>query len=80
MCLYRIENGDRRFTIFGRSLKLIENQEINDFIDEQNEDFTTFINKVKDEIKDFLYFVKCLDYDKNVSIRPFENDIKRKNC
>lgn len=75
----QIENGDRRFSIFGRSLKLTDNKEIKDFLATNNdEEFTTFITKVKQEIKEFVYFLKCLDYDRNVSIKPLENDIKRK--
>ncbi len=67
----QIENGDRRFSVFGRGKKLLELEEI-------TEDFDNFINEVKKEIRDFLFILKTLNFDKSVSIQPIETELKTK--
>ena len=73
----QIENGDRRFSVFGRSQKLMENKNVIDFCEENNETFDIFINETLKELKEVLYILKGLDYDKEVMIKPLMNEIKQ---
>lgn len=73
----QIENGDRRFSVFGRSQKLMENKNVIDFCKENNETFDIFINKTLKELKEILYILKSLEYDKDVMIKPLMNQIKQ---
>jgi hypothetical protein len=70
----QIEQGDRRFSVFGRGKKLLEMKEIK----ELNENFDNFIDNVKIEIRDFLYFVKALNFNPNVAIDPIMTELKKK--
>jgi len=74
----QIEQGDRRFSVFGRGKKLLELEKVNSFLKENNEDFDTFIKNIQKEIKEFLYYVKSLNYDKKVSIQPIHTKLKEK--
>ena len=74
----QIENGDRRFSVFGRGKKLLEMEEVQELNKEMGEDFDGFINGVKQEIKEFLFLVKSLNYNKNVAIDPIMTDLKKK--
>jgi ABC-type dipeptide/oligopeptide/nickel transport system ATPase component len=74
----QIENGDRRFSVFGRGQKLLEMPELKKLNKEFNEDFEGFIDNVKLEIKEFLFLVKSLDYDKSVSLVPIMTELKKK--
>ena len=66
----QIENGDRRFAVFGRGKKLLEMKEI-------TEEIGYFIQEVKKEIKEFLFFVKDLDFDRKVFTHPIMTDLKQ---
>jgi len=74
----QIENGDRRFSVFGRGKKLLELESVDNLLKENNEDFDSFIINVKVEIREFLYLVKSLKYDKNVAIQPIMTELKKK--
>ena len=74
----QIEHGDRRFSVFGRGKKLLEMPEVKALNEELGEDFDGFIDGAKAEIKEFLYFVKALDYDKRVALQPIMTELKKK--
>ena len=74
----QIEQGDRRFSVFGRGKKLMDIKEIKELCVENNEDFIEFIkNQIPREISEFLEILKGLNYDNEVCIKPIETSLKQ---
>jgi hypothetical protein len=73
----QIENGDRRFSVFGRGKKLLELGTLKQFLKKNNEKFETYVENVKLEIKHFLFILKELEYNNEVSIKPIMTPLKK---
>jgi len=72
----KIENGDRRLSVFGRAEKLEKNRELIKFLEENNETLDEFIKEFKQEVKEFLFILKSLEFDRGVCKKPIETTIK----
>lgn len=66
----QIEPGDRRFSVFGRGKGLLSNESI-------KEEFDSFIDNVKREIREFLPILKSLEYDTQITIKPIMTKLKK---